>query len=254
MAVERHVGARISKRRWLGTAALTRSWSFSSSRYVLRSKTWIGILRGIWKGAPTLSTPDSAPYSGPERRTGYRPESEPPPADYHGPERRSGYPPASKQEVADMRLAQENLDRAVRGLHSQLRSLDSTLRDFVPRRELEEGYSTKRELADEHDDAAQRRRLIAAGLSFGIVVAVQIHDAHVEHCRPIMPDGSIGPPETSTVEFLCSVSFPLSDYSNPTGGPADPGDAGHFLGLFLYAVFFAWTVKEAIASYRTRGD
>jgi hypothetical protein len=188
-------------------------------------------------------------YDGPERRSGYRADDAPPPPDYHGPERRSGYPPASKQEVAEMRVAQESLDRSVRGLHNQLRTLDATLRDFVPRRELEAAYPTKRDVAEDHDDEAAARRAIAAGLSFGIVVAMQAHDAQVEFCRPVQADGTVGRPTTDTVQFACDVAFPLHNHSDL----ADPFDltAANLLGLFLYLALFSWVIAEAV-EYRRR--
>jgi hypothetical protein len=181
-------------------------------------------------------------YAGPERRE-TRPGA---PADvtYSGPERRRGYPPASRTEVTEMRIAQEALDRSVRGLHSQLRNLDATLRDFVPRREVEEGFATKDEFFDAEEEQMDRRRVVGARLAGGIVLAVQIHDLHVEKCRPVEPGGTIGAVESTGVRFACDAAFPFSYHGSGEIG------AANVLGFFLYAVFFAWVAVEMFTSRR----
>jgi hypothetical protein len=167
---------------------------------------------------------------------------EPPP----GGERRRGYPPASRQEVSEMREQQEALDRSVRGLHSQLRSLDASLRDFMPRREVEAVVATRQDV-EKLGCATRRRRLaLTSGMGLAVIFAVHAQDAHVEHCRPLQHGGTVDAPSGVTAA-LCDVMAPTHMHD----GLFLPGlNAWNVLGLALWlalilalVVIFARNVK-----------
>lgn len=190
-------------------------------------------------------------------------------SEYRGPERRRDAvskeeveeirhdTAASKAEIEEMRVAQLALDHSVRGLNGQLASLDTALRDFATRRDIERDFYPRTIVDARSREAALSRQQIAELLVVGIVVTIQGHDLHVEKCRPIQANGEIGRPSADLTRAICDVTFPTHSHALNSH---ELSPANHF-GLFLYAVaalaLFAdlWRrrIKKKRAEQREKG-
>jgi hypothetical protein len=123
----------------------------------------------------------------------------------------------------------------VRGEIKDLRDASKTLRRVVVPR-------------DEHD---ARRRFTLALFFVGILLAMNIHDIHIQHC---MGPAHLRP--GSAMNYVCDASFPLDAHASFMHGPMpDPTWAhypspGNILGLIGYALVFGYASWAAVKVYR----